>query len=355
MPQPLPPFSCTYSPNIPELLGQLNCTLALSTYQAGKVILLSATGAEDLVQLPRNFQKPMGLAVSGDKLAIATKEEVVVLVNSPSLAAAYPDQPQTYDGLYVPRATYFCGEIDLHDMDWGNDGLWAVNTRFSCLALIDDSYSFKPQWQPTFITKLTPHDHCHLNGMAMADGKPLYVSALGITDTAEGWRENKAAGGVLIDVSSDEIILNKLPMPHSPRIYDGKLYLLLSATGELVYVDQNKGSYEVITRLSGFVRGLARYQDYLFVGLSKLRQKSSAFRDLPIAKKSLFCGIVVVYLPKGNIVGHIKYENSVEEIYDVQVLPELTRPGLMSPAKSTHRLALVMPKETFWAKAKEDN
>ena len=152
MKKTLPPFSCTHSPNLPELLWQLGCTLVISTYQAGKVIFISATSPDDLVQLPRNFQNAMGLAVEGQRLAIATKEEVVVLANAPSLAQSYPRQPGKYDGLYVPRSVYFCDTLDLHDLAWGEEGLWTVNTLFSCLALIDDEFSFRPKWHPPFIS-----------------------------------------------------------------------------------------------------------------------------------------------------------------------------------------------------------
>jgi len=140
MKQPPAPFSCTYSPNLPEMLVQLDCTIALSTYQAGKVVLISANGPDELIQLPRNFTKAMGMAVDQDRLGVATKEEIIVLANSKGLAASYPPQTGTYDGLFVPRASYYCGEIDVHDMAWGEEGLYAVNTRFSCLSLIDDFF-----------------------------------------------------------------------------------------------------------------------------------------------------------------------------------------------------------------------
>lgn len=255
---PPPPFSCTYSPNLPELLQQLNCTLALSTFQAGKVIFLSATTADKLIQLPRNFNRPMGLATDEHRLAIATQEEVVLLSNASSMAPNYPVKPNTYDGLYLPRVLFFTGQVDLHDMAFGQEGLLAVNTRFSCLARMSFDYSFEPIWQPSFISKLTPEDRCHLNGVAMLEGQPFCVSALGQTDTAEGWRAGKQQGGVLIDYDSREAIAHSLPMPHSPRIYDGELFVLLSATGELVQVDVEKGSYEVVKRMDGFVRGMAK-------------------------------------------------------------------------------------------------
>jgi len=346
---PLPPFSCTYSPNFPELLWQLNCTLVLSTYQAGKLIFVSASSPEKLIQLPRNFHKPMGVAMRGHQLAIAGMDTVTVFANSPELAKTHPKRPKTYDALFAPRATYYTGRIDLHDLDWGTEGLWAVNTAFSCLSLIDDTYSFIPKWKPSFISKFSPEDRCHLNGMAMLNGKPEYVSALGKSDVKQGWRERKAKGGILMHVPSGEILLENLPMPHSPRMCKGKLLMLLSATGELVEVDPKKGSYEVIRPLSGFVRGMAVHGDYLFVGLSKIRKTSSSFRDLPIASKSLFSGVVAIYIPHGSIAGFIRYETSVEELYDVQVLPNMRRPGILSIEKNEHLSTLMTPNQTYWA------
>jgi uncharacterized protein (TIGR03032 family) len=347
------PFTCQYSPNLPEILYNLNCTIAISTYQAGKVIFISAPNKEDLVQLPRNFPKAMGIAVKGNKMAIAVKEEVIELACSEQLARTYPPKPGVYDGLYLPRVSYYTGQLDLHDLEWGNDGLWAVNTRFSCLSLIDNDFSFKPVWKPNFISSLTPDDKCHLNGMTFVNGKPKYVTALGQTDTPEGWRENKIKGGVLMDVDNNEILVHSLPMPHSPRIYDGELYSLLSATGELIKYDLNKANYEVLNCMEGFVRGMAKHGDYLFIGLSRLRKKSSSFRDLPIASKSERCGIVFVHFPSASIVGHILYQASVEELYDVKILPGLRRPNVLSTMKDDFRRALITPMDTYWAQINE--
>ena len=379
MKQPPPPFSCTFSPNLPELLLQLNCTLAISTFQAGKVIFISAKNDLELIQLPRTFKKAMGMAVKESKLAIATKEEVIVLANCPGLAVSYPKQPNTYDGLYVPRATYYTGQVDIHDLDWGfldesvNRGigetenwktkqftdspvhpfthsvLWSVNTSFSCLAVINDDFSFIPRWKPSFITKLASEDRCHLNGMAMDQGFPLYVSAFGTGNKPQSWRENIPDTGVVIHVPSSEIVLKDLPMPHSPRIYDDKLYMLLSATGEVVCADPEKGKYEVITKLQGFVRGMDKYGDHLFIGLSRLRKNASTFKNLPIADKALSAGIVVIHLPTGAIVAELKYQSTVDEIYDIQVLPDLKRPGILNTMNDTYKMGLSTPDATYWA------
>ena len=324
------PFHYTHSPTLPKLLWELGCTLVFSTYQAGKVIFIRATSPAKIEQHALDFPRPMGLAVSDERIAVATREEVVVLANT---SAEGSTETRHFDsgsvigaakGTYVQEKTYFSGEVDTHDLAWGKDGLWAINTLLSSMALTDENSDFESQWRPPFVSDVTPEDRCHLNSMAMVDGRPEYVTAFGEVDTFEGWRENKVSGGIVMDVSSGEIVLEGLPMPHSPRVYDGKLYLLLSGTGELVCAEPETGGYEVVAQLPGFVRGMARCDDYLFVGLSKLRKTSSTFAALPISEQAVFSGIVVVSLSEGRIVEHLRYETGVEEIYDVQILPEGT-------------------------------
>ena len=350
-----PPFSCTFTPNLPELLRQLNCTIALSTFQAGKVIFLSAKNDDELTQLPRNFAKPMGIALHGDKMAIACLDEVIVLANSPQLAANYPNKPAIYDALYMPRASYFTGQIDIHDLDYGADNqLFAINTSFSSIIKIDDNYSFTPIWKPKFITKQVSEDRCHLNGMTLLEGKPKYVTAFSETDTPQGWRERVTDGGIVMDVESGETIARNIPMPHSPRLFNGELFLLLSATGELVRLDPNSGKYDRVTQLNGFVRGLCKHGDYVFIGLSKLRKSSSTFAKLKFAEKATTAGVSVVHLPTGALVGEIRYQTSVDEIYDVQVLPNCHRPGILNTQKPEYKLGLSTPEATYWAVPTKD-
>jgi len=347
------PFTLHHTPEFPELLAALDCSLAITTYQAGKILFISSNG-EKLNLLPRTFDTPMGLTIDGSRMAVATKSEVVVLAHNPEMGPTYPKQPGVYDTIYMPRAIYFTGAVAMHDIVFDSDGLIGVNTLFSCLCRIDADHSFTPFWIPPFITELSGEDRCHLNGLAVENGKPKYVTALGATDTAQGWREGKLSGGILMDVNSKEIILNELPMPHTPRIYNEKLYQLLSATGELVKVDCGAGKYDVIQKLPGFVRGMSLHGEHLFVGLSRMR-KTHTFGDLELAqRKDLMCGIVVIHLPTGALVGSLRFLNSCEEIYDVQVLPGLKRPGILGLGTEIHKLGLSLPDRSFWAREKEN-
>lgn len=341
-----------HSPQVPELLYRLGVTLALSTYQAGKVVLLSAKDENSLVQLPRTFAQPMGIAEDEqtDRLALACREEVIVFANSADLAHHYPKAPGKYDAMYLPRTTYHTGALDIHDLNFGDDGetLYAVNTLFSCLVTIDNRYSFTPYWKPKFISKLASDDRCHLNGMAMEAGKPRFATSFSQTDTAAGWRPTVTSTGTIFDVPSGEVVVTGLAMPHSPRIYGGKLYVLLSATGELAVIDPASGKPEVVKKIGGFVRGMAMAGDYLFVGVSKLRQKSSTFGHLDVAKLSNQAGIKIIHLPSGAFVGEISYLSSVDEIYDVHVLKDKRRTNILNTLNNDFRSALSTPSATYW-------
>src|SRR6185436_2488306 len=114
-------------------------------------------------------------------------------------------------------------------------------TRFSCLCTLAPDSSFVPRWRPKFITGLASEDRCHLNGLGLRDNRLKYASALGTTNTNAGWREKKATGGVLMDIESGEFICQGLSMPHSPRWFNERLWILESGAGSLSLVDENTG------------------------------------------------------------------------------------------------------------------
>ena len=349
----LAPFACQYTSQVPELLTRLGCTLAITTYQAGKLVFISPKDEHTLIQLPRTFDKPMGIAEDSekDKLALACKDNVQVFANSNDLAAFYPPAPQKYDALYMPRLTYHTGQVDIHDLNFGKDGkLYAVNTLFSCIISLDDDYNFTPYWKPWFVDKIVSEDRCHLNGMAMQDGLPKYATAFNTGNSMQSWREDITSTGVIMDVTTNEIVVEGLAMPHSPRIYNGELYCLLSATGELIKVNPQNGTHETIIQLDGFVRGMDLYQDYLFIGLSKLRKNSSTFAKLDFADSANEAGIMIVHLPTASIAGKINYQTSLDEIYDVHVLANKRRPNILNTLKPEHKMGISIPNSTFWAK-----
>lgn len=347
------PFRANFSPNVAKLLHDLDISLILSTYQAGKVIILSSDG-NNMRQLLRDFDRPMGIALSGDMMALALRLNVAIFRNDKHLAQTYPKNPDTYDALYFPLALNKTDFIDTHDLFFTNKGLVAVNTAYSCLVKLDGTFSFQPIWHPAFISEFENSDRCHLNGMAVdRQGEIRYATAFGETDEEEGWRTNKLKGGIVMDVMANEVIIKGLGMPHSPRVYRNDLYLLASATEELLRVDPVTRTVESIAKLDGFIRGLSFKDDYAFIGTSKLR-KSHTFGDLPIATKRIQAGVFIVNIKTKEKVGEILYEDDLEEIYDVHVLDGMRRPNILNLPMSEQFRAMITPKGAQWVLPQKD-
>ena len=224
-----------------------------------------------------------------------------------------------------------------------------VNTLFSCLCKRSDVYNFQPIWRPAFVSSYVPGDCCHLNGLGLRDGKLRYVTALGETDQPGQWRENKKDGGILIDLESNEIISRGLSMPHSPRWYNDRLWLLESGTGGFGYIDPSTGKYESIAEFSGFTRGLSFYGSLAFIGLSQVRE-SAVFGGVPIAEKALeerICGVWVVNIENGQTIGFVKFEDAVQEIFAVEVVAGTRNPELVNEDRELLAGSFELPDETL--------
>jgi uncharacterized protein (TIGR03032 family) len=337
------PFRSVNSPGFAGLLESLGITLLVTTYQAGKLMAIRAHDGR-ISTLLRGFERPMGLAVRGPwEIALGTRSQVWFFRNAPDIAAQIPPVGR-HDACFLPRVSYVTGDIRCHEMAWVGDEVWIVNTFFSCLCTVDRDYSFIPRWHPPFLAGPAPGDHCHLNGLAVADGQVRYVTALGETAIPQGWRPSKADGGIIVDAASGAVVCRGLSMPHSPRVYDGRLWVLESGTGQLQSVAPDTGQRTVVAEMPGFARGLAFAGPYAFVGLSRIRE-SNMFGDLPIAGRGfdLKCGIWVVDLRSGQIDQLMQFDAGVEEIFAVEVLAGLRFPEIIGFQQETIQGAFVVP------------
>lgn len=341
-PDPNAPLASVHTSNLPQMLEQANFSMLVTTYQAGRLIV----ARPDNGKLNTHFQmfdKPMGMAADRGRMAVGTSHAIQFFRNMPNVAKKL-EPAGKYDGCYLPRSSHVTGDIDIHEMCWANKDLWFINTRFSCLCTLDPEYSFVPRWRPNFISALAPEDRCHLNGLCLVDGKPKYVTALGTADTPQGWRETKADGGVLMDIDSNEIICKGLSMPHSPRWYQGKLWVLESGNGSLATVDIDTGKLETVGLVPGFTRGIDFAGDYAFIGLSQVRE-SAIFSGIPITKrlKERTCGVWVMNIKTGQTVGYLKFEGAVQEIFAVQLLGGIHFPEILEPMNKLLSTSYVLP------------
>ncbi|MGH8582680.1 MAG: TIGR03032 family protein [Gammaproteobacteria bacterium] len=343
---PEPKLEITTSRQFTAWLFEQNLSLAFSTYQSGKLFLLGLQPDGRLSVFERTFNRAMGLWGDGQTLYLSTLYQLWRFEN-----ALEPGQyANRYDRLYVPQVAYTTGDIDIHDIAPDSTGrLIFANTLFSCLGALSERYSFVPVWQPPFISKLAAEDRCHLNGLAMKDGQPAYVTAVSQSDAADGWRDRRRDGGVVIDVQANAVIADGLSMPHSPRWHRGELWLVNSGAGYFGKLDPAGGAFEPHTFCPGYIRGLALHGDFAVVGSSKPRENKT-FSGLPLddvlrAKDAEpRCGLYVIDLRTGDAVHWVRIEGVVEELYDVVVLPNVRRPSALGLKTDEIRRTLTIGK-----------
>ncbi|MEQ1858392.1 MAG: TIGR03032 family protein [Chthoniobacteraceae bacterium] len=362
-----PQLEIAGSRNFPSWLREQRASLAFTTYQTGKLFLIGVKPDGKLSIFERTFERCMGLAVSPDAQTL-WMSSVYQIWRFENALPAGQRAPDGYDRLYVPQLGYTTGDVDAHDIALAVPSASAsssssasraergtgvrneadedeeaeveqgrplfVNTLFSCVAAPSETHSFRPVWQPPFITKLAAEDRCHLNGLALRDGAPAFTTAVSASDVHEGWREKRRDGGVIIDVQANEVVCRGLSMPHSPRWHDGKLYVLNSGAGEFGTVDLASGKFEPICFCPGYARGLAIVGHFAVIGLSTCRENRT-FSGLPLddalAAKDVQprCGLLVVDLRTGDIAHSLTIEGIVRELYDVAVLPGVIMPSAL--------------------------
>lgn len=330
-----PSFELLTSRNFQSWLISQQASITFSTYQVGKVFMIGSNPDGKIHLTERTFPRCMGLGGDTQTLWMSSRYQVWRFENS-----LLPGQVfNGYDRVYIPQMAYTTGDLDIHDIIMGpNHKPVFVNTLFSCLATVSETHSFKPIWTPPFISQLAPEDRCHLNGMADIDGQPAYVTAVSRSDVSDGWRDRRNDGGILMDVRNNDIVCEGLSMPHSPRWYQDRLWILEAGTGFFGYVDLDTGKFEQVCFCPGFLRGLSFVGDYALVGLSAIRDNrtfSGLDLDQNLQQRDVKarCGIQIINLKTGAAEHWVRMEGLVQELYDVKALPQVRRPLLIGVQK----------------------
>ena len=328
-----PVFELFTSRGFEGWLAARKISIAFTTYQVGKIFFLGLKPDGKLWVFNRDIGRCLGLAISGSDLWVTADSQIYrfrdAMREDRSPPASGPDV------LYTPQVAYFTGDLDEHDLVIGADGqLIFVNTRFNCLAALSETHSFKPLWMPPFISRLAAEDRCHLNGVAMVDGRPKYATCVSKSDVFEGWRDHRESGGIIVDVETGEIVCSGLSMPHSPRWHEGALWVLNSGKGELGRVTLGTGAFEPLCFCPGYLRGLSFADQFALVGLSKPRENrtfaglpiDTALRERDVAAR---CSVYIVDIRSGDIVHSVGIEGVVTELYDVAIIPDARQPSMI--------------------------
>jgi uncharacterized protein (TIGR03032 family) len=328
-------------------LSASRVSLAMTSYQTGQLFLIGVLPSGQVSFNQQNFVRAMGVHHQAGRIYLGALFQVWRLEN---MLRPGEIGNGAFDSVLVPRNAQTIGDIDIHELAIDREGrIVFVNTKYSCLATLSLTHSFRPIWKPKFISKLAPEDRCHLNGLAMLNGAPKYVTAVSKSDIVNGWRERRHEGGVLIDVESDQIVTDKLSMPHSPRIWDDRLWALDSGRGYLISVDPKTGAKEDIVFCPGFLRGLAFHNGHALVTVSKPR--SGNFTGLALDEGlrardgSAWCGILVIDVRAGAIVEWVRLEGAIGELFDVTAIPNVICP--MSLGAESHEIQTTITVDEF--------
>ncbi len=342
------PFQLHLSDGFAAWLGRMDGTLALTTYEAGKILLLGPGLGQGLSLSERNFDRAMAMAVDGDSLYLTTAWQVWRFVNALEPGRLFDG----WDRLYLPRACHVTGAVDAHDVHVDAAGRMTLAvTGYNCVAAADARGSFNPLWAPPFIGAVVGEDRCHLNGFCAEDAEPAYATVIAETDAAGQWRERRADGGAVWDIRRDRAVARGLAMPHSPRLHRGALYLLEAGAGWFGRVDPAQGRFERLVWLPGFARGLRLVGDHALVGLSKPRNE--VFAGLPLDDElkrrgvEPECGVAVIDLKANRVIETIRIEGWVKEVYDIAFIPGARRAMIVGlQADDVARLVMVGPNAT---------
>ncbi len=336
------PIEISASPDFTNWLDEQRVSLAFTTYDASRLFLIGLESDGRISCVERPLTRCMGLTAANGSLWASTLYQVMHFVTIENVISLV----EGYDRVYAPRVGYVTGDLDIHDMSVDGSGrLVFASTLFSCLATVDGIKSFRPIWKPPFITKLAPEDRCHLNGLAVREGRLAWVTAVAESNVREGWRGRRVDGGCVIDVAANEVVVRGLSMPHSPRWYRDRLWLHQLGTGEFGFINLRQGTFDPVCFCPGYLRGLDFAGDFALVGLS-LPRDGRTFQGLPVERKlsrngnEARCAIQVVDLRSGESVHSLRVEGGVKELYDVVVLPGVRRPSMTGFDRSEMRRAV---------------
>ncbi len=342
-----PKIEVTTSRMFNAWLSDRRASLVLTTYQTGKIFFIGLQPDGRLSVFERTLERVMGMHATAGVIHVSTLYQLWRFRNTLGPGETF----QGYDAVYVPRESRVTGDVDVHDIVVEPDGrVVFTNTLFNCIATLDDDHNFRPLWKPPWISKLAPEDRCHLNGLAMRDGKPRYATAVSRSDVNDGWRDRRHDGGVVIDIESDEIVCEGLSMPHSPRWHNDTLWVINSGTGFFGRVDLERGSFEPLVFLPGYARGLTFLGEWAIVGLSD-RRENRTFQDLDLEDNlkqrdaETRCGLLVVDLNSFDAPHWMRFGGIVKELYDVGVLPGVVRPMAVGFKTDEVRRYLSFPDE----------
>lgn len=311
-------------------------SLLISTYKQHKLLCLGLQEDGNLSLFFTDLLRPMGIYYD-EKTQTIYSSNLGNIIQYENVGENMTIIGK-FDALFVPKRIDLCPDIDIHDIRYSEkyDKIFFVSPVYNSVLTVSKHKSFDVFWTPNFISKthngkLSREDRCHLNGIALVNGLPKYVTAACTRDYYYAWKEHHGEG-VVIDIETNEIVCGNLYAPHSPGWYKDRLYIGEAGTGYFGYVDLQKKEFVPKKFLPGFIRGITFVNNYALVTLSKDRH-CVCFADIPLGKtlqengQSSMCGFCVINLESFDIIEYLEF-SGVDEVYDIVALPNIMRPRI---------------------------
>jgi uncharacterized protein (TIGR03032 family) len=316
-------------------MSENNCSLFVSSYKQHEVYSLGLTQNNEISIWVTKLARPMGLGFDEKNEKSLYLSNLGHIFRYEEMGPEEDKQFGVFDKNYYPENCNIAGDLDIHDLSASDGEVYYISALFNSIVQPSMSKSFSLFWKPPWISlkegnMLAAEDRCHLNGMCLENGLPRYVTSACRGDFVGTWRD-RTNEGIVYDIWNEEVLCENLWSPHSPRLYQDKLWVLQSGTGELGYIDRENKTFVPKVFLAGFLRGLSFINNYAVVS-SSLDRHDHAFRNLPLGKileeKGLTakCGLWVVNLTTFNIEHYLEFQEPCTELYEVICIPNTRRP-----------------------------
>lgn len=333
-----------FSRLFPLWLRENKCNIVVSCYRKNRLFCIGMQGSGHVSTYFATVLRPMGLAYDDTDGTILSSERGNITTFKCKGSETCP-QYGYFDKLYLPTHVFLSSDTDIHDLRIGADSkLYYVSARFNSICMPSTENSFDVHWIPPWISTVDgmppAEDRCHLNGMAIVDGLPRFVTSSCISDYSGAWREHHGEG-VVYDILNETIVASGLWAPHSPNWYDGKLWIAEAGTGQFGYVDLVERKFVAKKFLPGFIRGITIYNNFALINTSMDRH-DYAFKDLPLGHlveqsgARVRSGVWIIDMNTFDVRHTFEFIDPTSELYDIIVLPDTDRAKIEAIGNVSH-------------------
>jgi uncharacterized protein (TIGR03032 family) len=333
-------YNISASPGFGDWLAEQGTSIAVS--DGAQLIMVGRDGNGGLRAETRGFQGIGAVAAGGPGTLYVTTSWQLVRMQNALLEGRLDAEGR--DAVYLPQKGWTIGAVGVYDLAASPGGApFFTSALCNCIATVSSRLNFTAVWKPPFISELGGGDRCHLTGLALDGGELAYAVCASESDEVDGWREAPAGAGVVVDAREHRVLARGLSLPHTPRLYEGELYVAGGGDAGLLRIGREDGRVEVVARVPGFARGLDFVGSFALVGCSTLHG-DEVLKEIarPTMKESeQRQAVAVVDMKSGEVAHELSFAGASGEIFAVTAVHDCLYAAFVdSPGRVVERLSL---------------